>query len=83
MTLCTTRTALSTSLLALAALGGPAAWAQNDEASLDRGGKADVTQQQRYQSAIREAGGGLKVALAECKANPVALERKTCEAGAR
>ena len=35
--------------------------AQTDEASLARGAQPDTTPQQRYQSAIREAGGGLKV----------------------
>jgi hypothetical protein len=56
--------------------------AQSDEASLARGGVPDVTQQQRYQSAIREAGGGLKVSLEECRALASA-ERKGCEAQAR
>lgn len=86
-----TKTLISTGVLAIAAgIGGWAAAPsaalaqQGDEASLDRGAKADATPQQRYQSAIREAGGGLKVALAECRAqNAVAMERKTCEAGAR
>lgn len=67
--------------LALAALPGTAL-AQKDELALDQGGKADVTPEQRYQSAIREAGGGLKVALAECRQAPAA-DRKGCEAEAR
>ena len=67
--------------LAMAGLSGMAA-AQSDAASLDRGSKADVTPEQRYQSAIREAGGGLKVALAECKQSAGA-ERKACEAEAQ
>ena len=53
-----------------------------DEASLARGAVPDTTPQQRYQSAIREAGGGLKVSLEECRAMPTA-ERKGCEAEAR
>ena len=68
---------------ALAVFAGGAA-AQKDEVALDRGGKADVTAQQRYDSAIREAGGGLKVALAECRQQGSAgAERKACEAGAQ
>jgi hypothetical protein len=59
-----------------------AALAQSDEASLQRGAVPDVTPQQRYQSAIREAGGGLKVSLEECRAMSVA-ERKGCESQAR
>lgn len=58
-------------------------WAQQgDEASLARGAAPDTTPQQRYQTAIREAGGGLKVSLAEC-GSMAAAERKACEAEAR
>ena len=53
-----------------------------DEASLARGAVPDTTPQQRYQTAIREAGGGLKVSLEECRSMAVA-ERKSCEAQAR
>lgn len=56
--------------------------AQSDEASLARGAEPDTTPQQRYQSAIREAGGGLKVSLEECRSMP-APERKSCESQAR
>ena len=65
-------------------LAGPGtALAQNDdEASLARGAVPDTTPQQRYQSAIREAGGGLKVSLAECRAM-AAADRKACESQAR
>ncbi|WP_226443675.1 hypothetical protein [Acidovorax radicis] len=56
--------------------------AQNDEASLARGAVPDSTPQQRYQSAIREAGGGLKVSLEECR-TMAAAERKGCESQAR
>jgi len=58
------------------------AMAQNDDASLARGAMPDTTPQQRYQSAIREAGGGLKVSLEECRAM-VAAQRKGCESEAR
>lgn len=74
-------------LVAALALGGAlvlptAAHAQSDDASLARGAVPDTTPQQRYQSAIREAGGGLKVSLEECRAMP-GVERKACESEAR
>lgn len=53
------------------------------EAALMRGASPDTTAQQRYQSAIREAGGGLKLSLEECKAMPQGKERKGCDAEAR
>jgi hypothetical protein len=56
--------------------------AQGDEASLQRGAMADMTPQQRYNTAIREAGGGMKVSLEECRAM-AAAERRSCEAQAR
>lgn len=58
------------------------AFAQGDEASLERGAKPDTTPQQRYQTAIREAGGGLKVSLEECR-GMAAADRKGCESTAR
>lgn len=69
---------------AVAALMGAAgiASAQNYDASLERAARADTTPEQRYQSAIREAGGGLKLSLAECR-NKAAAERKSCESKAR
>ena len=78
---------ISFGFAAALALGGlltipNAAWAQSEEASLQRGSVPDVTPQQRYQSAIREAGGGLKVSLEECRAL-MAAERKSCESQAR
>ncbi len=57
-------------------------YAQGDEASLQRGAVADMTPQQRYSTAIREAGGGMKVALEECR-TLAAAERRPCEAQAR
>ncbi|MBV7426740.1 MULTISPECIES: hypothetical protein [unclassified Acidovorax] len=67
-----------------AALAGPttAAAQSSDEASLSRGAVPDTTPQQRYQTAIREAGGGLKVSLEECRAMPSA-DRRSCESQAR
>ena len=61
---------------------GALAQSKGDEASLARGAVPDTTPQQRYQSAIREAGGGLKVNLEECRVM-VAAERKACESQAR
>lgn len=58
------------------------ALAQGDEASLQRGAVEDMTPQQRYSTAIREAGGGMKVSLEECRAMATA-ERRACEAQAR
>lgn len=61
------------------------AWAQaalENDAELARGAVPDTTPQQRYQTAIREAGGGLKISLQECRAL-VAADRKSCEAQAR
>lgn len=51
------------------------------EAELARAGVPDETPQQRYRSALREAGGGLKVGLAQCREQ--AAGRKACEAEAR
>lgn len=58
------------------------ALAQGDEDSLQRGAVEDMTPQQRYSTAIREAGGGMKVSLEECRAMATA-ERRACEAQAR
>ncbi len=74
-------------LAAACALGGllalpTGALAQGDEASLARGAVPDTTPQQRYQSAVREAGGGLKISLEECR-TMAAAERKGCESQAR
>ncbi|MFZ3126325.1 MAG: hypothetical protein WA129_14745 [Acidovorax sp.] len=65
------------------AISVPAFAQGSDEVSLARGAVPDITAQQRYQSAIREAGGGLKVSLEECKTLPQGKERKGCEAEAR
>ena len=74
-------------LVSALALGGAlslpaAAQSQSDEASLARGAVPDTTPQQRYQTAIREAGGGLKLSLADCRMQAVA-QRKSCEGEAR
>ena len=55
----------------------------SDEQSLRRGAVEDVTPQQKYQSAIREAGGAQKEALRECAlAAPDARRACTREAKA-
>ncbi len=51
------------------------------EASLERGAVPDTTPRQHYNTAIREAGGGLKVSLEECRS--MGAERRGCEAQAR
>lgn len=76
---------------AMSLMGGAATWAQTtapvtpqeQERSLDKGAMADVTPQQRYNSAMREAHGGLKIALAECRQQAAGAERKACEAEAQ
>ena len=70
------------SVAALALRAGLAAAQAGDDASLARGAVPDTTPQQRYQTAIREAGGGLKVSLEECRAM-AAPERRSCESQAR
>ncbi len=67
----------SATLMALS--GGVSA--QSYEASLERGAQPDTTAQQRYQTAIREAGGGLKLALTNCRQQ--GAERRACESEAR
>jgi hypothetical protein len=74
---------MRTSALAALSLSAGLAVAQvGDEASLARGAVPDTTPQQRYQTAIREAGGGLKVSLEECR-TMAAAERRSCESQAR
>lgn len=62
-------------------LPGMARAQASHSASLERADVPDTTPQQRYRSAIREAGGGLKVGLEECRS--LVAERKACEAAAR
>lgn len=67
--------------LFVAALVPGLTYAQDFSESLERGSRPDTTAEQRYQTAIREAGGGLKVALAECRAQTQRLN--ACEREAR
>ena len=49
----------------------------SDEESLEKGAVADVTPPQKYQTAIREAGGAYKDALRECDQTN-GDERRSC-----
>lgn len=64
---------------ASAALAQPVAI---EEQLLERGAVADMTPQQRYRTAINEAGGGYKLYLAECAAI-AAAERTACRRDAK
>lgn len=49
----------------------------SDERALAKGAIEDVTPQQKYNTAIREAGGGYKEWLRECNSGP-ADQRRAC-----
>ena len=53
-----------------------------EEGLLARGAVADATQQQRYRTAINEAGGGYKLYLVEC-ASLANAERSACRREAK
>ncbi len=53
-----------------------------EDSLLARGAVADVTPQQKYRTAINEAGGGYKVYLEEC-ATLAAAERSACRRDAK
>lgn len=74
------RMALCLCLMAAAPFAAQAHGHHHD-ADLARAAVPDETPQQRYRNAIREAGGGLKVGLAQCREQ--AAGRKACEAEAR
>jgi hypothetical protein len=79
MKMASIRSVMAAALVAVAVPGVALAQSEmNAEKELGRGAVPDTTPQQRYNSAIREAGGGMKVGMAECKALP-ASERKGCE----
>ena len=54
----------------------------SNEQSLARGAVEDVTPQQKYRTAIREAGGGYKESLRECDNMP-ATDRRGCKLEAK
>lgn len=64
----------------------PLAWSAptgDDAAALAKGAQPDATAEQRYQSAVREAGGALKASLAECQGLPDGAQREGCRNEAR
>ncbi|MDO9357959.1 MAG: hypothetical protein Q7T70_03065 [Polaromonas sp.] len=72
-------------LSAFVAATAPAVLAQPaaiEEQLLERGASPDTTAQQRYRTAINEAGGGYKLWLAECAAL-AAAERAACRRDAK
>ena len=72
---------LSAALLAVSsvAMAQPVA---REDSLLMRGAVADVTPQQKYRTAINEAGGGYKVYLEEC-ATLAAAGRTACRRDAK
>ena len=62
-------------LAALLGAGVVCASPSSDEQALARGAIEDVTPQQQYRTAIREAGGGHKEWLRECNNGPADLRR--------
>jgi hypothetical protein len=78
-----TRSVKGTALLSLfAAVSFACAANANDAQSLERGAVADVTPQQKYQSAIREAGGAYKEWLREC-VQLAAADQRACRLEAK
>ena len=73
-------TALTCSLLSISS--SALALLSSDEQSLARGAIEDVTPQQKYRTAIREAGGGYKEWLRECTHMPIA-ESRSCRLDAK
>lgn len=69
-------------LLAAAGFSALAQPVALEERLLERGSVADMTPQQRYQTAIKEAGGGYKLYLAEC-ASMASAERTACRRDAK
>ncbi len=68
--------------LVLAAPSSPANRVASDFQSLENGAVEDVTPQQKYRSAIREAGGAYKESLREC-AQAAYRDRLECVRNAR
>lgn len=72
-------------LSALLVVASSAVLAQSaamEDRLIERGSVADVTPQQKYQTAIKEAGGGYKLYLAEC-ASMAAADRTACRRDAK
>jgi hypothetical protein len=73
---------LTSAILAVSASAALAQPVAIEEQLLERGAVADMTPQQRYRTAINEAGGGYKLWLAECAAM-AAAERTACRREAK
>jgi hypothetical protein len=73
---------LTSAILAVSASAALAQPVAMEDRLLERGAVADMTPQQRYRTAINEAGGGYKLWLAEC-ASMAAAERTSCRREAR
>jgi hypothetical protein len=73
---------LASAILAVSASAALAQPVAIEEQLLARGAVADTTPQQRYRTAINEAGGGYKLWLAECAAM-AAAERTACRREAK
>jgi hypothetical protein len=73
---------LASAILAVSASAALAQPVAIEEQLLARGAVADATPQQRYRTAINEAGGGYKLWLAECAAM-AAAERTACRREAK
>jgi hypothetical protein len=73
---------LTSAILAVSASAALAQPVAIEEQLLARGAVADTTPQQRYRTAINEAGGGYKLWLAECAAM-AASERTACRRDAK
>ncbi|MCY7387516.1 MAG: hypothetical protein LH481_05525 [Burkholderiales bacterium] len=74
--------AMALTVVLLSICGFAQATPSSDEQSLARGAIEDVTPQQKYRTAIREAGGGYKEWLRECDHMPSA-ERPACRIEAK
>ena len=72
---------LSAALLAAGSVA-EAQPAARENSLIARGAVADVTPQQKYRTAINEAGGGYKVYLEECS-TLAAAERTACRRDAK
>lgn len=73
---------LVSALLAVASSAVLAQPLAMEDKLLERGSVADTTPQEKYRTAINEAGGGYKLYLAECAAM-AAAERTACRRDAK
>ena len=78
----TLSTFLASAVLAVSASAVLAQPVAIEDQLLERGAVADMTAQQRYRTAVNEAGGGYKLWLAECAAM-ASTERTACRREAK